>query len=185
MKNKEADRFVRNFRASIGHWKMPDDTVALYLEELSPWNLKEKEWRHALKMIIADNEKGELIPLAQIFGYLRRSQETQHVTGLGWMTFIKDCKPHAVRIVSRDNAWVFAACVTHDRNGKEEILQNHPGEPAVAPDGATDIHFVPDEPAREDYVTGIEAHHYFAQGYAESGGPPELLEKMFHILVTP
>jgi hypothetical protein len=178
----EAERFCRNLRASVGKWKMDEETYDFYLDRLSKRHHPHEQWCRALSKIIADNVKGEVLPLAQVFEYLDAAEILQRKsTGLGWMSFDLDGKRCSVRIISKDNAWVFAPCITHDRENREEILQRHPWEPAVPPSGATNIRFTADEPAREyDAISAEEGgRQWFRQGWSESGADPAKADAMF------
>lgn len=174
------ERFVHNLRASIGKWKMADDTVALYVSKLSSWRLSEDQWARAVSRIISENTTGELPTLPAIYAYLKAVDDKPvRPTDLGWMKFTLNGLRHAVRIKSVNGHWTLAPCVVHNQFGKEVILQKRPGDAAIPPYGAEDVHFLADNPTPTEQCSQKEAREAFREGWVESGADPGKCDAMF------
>lgn len=173
MANKDSERFVRNLRASIGKWKMPDDTFALYCDRLASWTLNPEVWSRAISRIISENTTGDLPTLPAIYTQLRLAQQAESDTAGngGWMTFLTNGKSHAMRIRSVEGKWVFAHMAVRSATGEIMELQPHPGQDARWPEQATELHVLPDNPDRHHYnrCSKQEAADGFRRGWVESG----------------
>ncbi len=189
MTNKAAERFCKNLRASIGKWKMPEETFLIYLEKLSRWKMPEDLWTRVLSRIIANNVAGELPPLASIYEQLKSVQ-----------MFANEKGSLIAHYCFRLNGYEMAVPVWRDSDNTWKMMRSHKNEdekgwtmkrsenPFVAPAGATDVGLAIEfkhldirtvEAERCDLETG---RNWFMKGWIESGADPAKCEEMFSTL---
>jgi len=179
MANKAADRFVLNLRASIGKWKMPDETLALYQEMLGKWHLSEDIWRQALETIIEQNEKGELPPLAQIYPILKSAQSAVSAGDGAYAYFCYRLRDHdyAAKVWRDGETWRLMK-VRRDEKDHNRWWMEKSDQVARPPEGATDVHLALPEELQTGYeaCSAADGRKYFLAGWIRSGADPAKCE---------
>jgi hypothetical protein len=150
--NQSVIDFVKNLMAAYPKYPTSGDTIELYYNKLSKWNLTLVQWELALESILEHHkdEKGfpnENIPtLTEIYPYLRNSRNATAQSNYGWLSFVSDNKQYSVRVQYVDGKWVNASMIHTDNHGKQIALQKYVGQIPVLPIDSTEIIYNADSP---------------------------------------
>lgn len=184
MANRAAIRFVRNLVAAFSRWKVSDETIQLYTEQLSNFDdLTEDQWTRALSRIVADRQEPDIPTLGVIYEYLKNQRTSAaQESDYGWLTFQHAGKDYGWRIKNVDGHWVFASMAWHRKNGERVEEQPNVGAPAQPPEGSTRIVYTADKPAHEELPSKDEARWAFRTGWLLSGADMGKCDAMFAAL---
>jgi hypothetical protein len=169
MANQAAIKFVQQLIAAFHRFKTTDETKDLYTEKLSRWRMTQTRWDKALDEIIAKHEDDNLPSLNEIYGYLKRAEQSSTDSGshLGWASFRLNDRDYSIRIQHNGTAWVISDLVGTDSQGRKIPQQANVGQPVVnhIPADATDFLITPEKMILrdEEILTPAELQQMFAE----------------------